>query len=336
MRAVGFATAALAAITIGRTIFQIEDATAQRKKCSSNNNSSSCSSASASASASAFVTAGSDPSSNPYETQVSVYEYLLMHFGGEAELINYPQLQGEQMKNATSFPLQCAQMAAHFVKTVPAFVEAGEANLRALDIGCSVGRSSFEMTRDFGTVVGLDYSNAFVDAANKLKESGEMAYEMRLEGDLKQKAVARVDPQLDRSRVSFVQGDACDLSLAALGGRRFHVILGANLLCRLPFPRRFLAALPALVEPLGFVVLPSPYTWLEQYTPKSEWVGGYIDQKTGKEVRSADELQTLMEGAGHFKLVSSSDVAFFIRETARKNQWSVSHVTVWQRTLTPA
>lgn len=140
----------------------------------------------------------------------------------------------------------------------------------------------------------------------------------------------------DRSRVHFVQGDACSLTLAGLGGQRFHVLLAANLLCRLPFPRRFLAALPALIEPQGFVVLPSPYTWLEQYTPKSEWVGGYIDQSSGREVRSADQLRSLMEQAGHFKLVDQSELAFFIRETARKNQWSVSHVTVWQRTNTQA
>jgi hypothetical protein len=107
----------------------------------------------------------------------------------------------------------------------------------------------------------------------------------------------------DRSRVVFVQGDACELSLSALGGVPFHVILGANLLCRLPYPRRFLAALPALLEPQGFLVLPSPYTWLQQYTPKSEWIGGYTDPVTGKEVRSAEALQQIMEEKGHFKLV---------------------------------
>ena len=258
LRAVGIATAALAALTLGRTIWQMEDAAKERKKYSPSAAAaaaaSCCSSSSSSSSASAFVTAGSDPASNPYETRVSVYEYLLMHFGGEAELLNFPDLQGEQMKHATSFPLQCAQICAKFVSTVPAFVEAGSANLRALDIGCSVGRSSFEMTRDFGTVIGLDYSNAFIEAANQLKkvrplagshnaarerereskrekeqsaciavlpttprslfslspvapavvvrfvQDGEMAYEMRTEGDLKQQAVARVDPQLVRNQ----------------------------------------------------------------------------------------------------------------------------------------
>lgn len=246
-KAVAFATAAIAAFTLGRTVLrqnstaqigarplqicrccglesrrtqlsfacallqcvlsEIEDPTTARRRRASNNNSeetaagSCCSGSSSSSSASSgFVTAGSNPSTNPYETQSSVFEYLLMHYGGESELLNFPALQGEQMKGATSFPLQCAQLCAKYVRTVPSFAALDPAALRACDIGCAVGRSSFELTRSFGSVVGLDYSAAFVDAANKLKAGGELTYEMRTEGDLKQKAVARVDPQIVSTR----------------------------------------------------------------------------------------------------------------------------------------
>jgi putative 4-mercaptohistidine N1-methyltranferase len=292
---------------------------------------------SAAASSSRYVTTGSDPSTNPYETQQSVHEYLLMHFGGERELLNFPALQGEQLKNATGFPKQCAEVCARHLHSVSHLAALPASQLRALDIGCAVGRSSFELARWFGTVVGLDYSQAFIDAANALKREGKAAYRMRVEGDIEQEAVAEVDPSLERSRVRFVQGDACDLALDRLGGQRFHVLLAANLLCRLPYPRRFLAALPGLIEPEGFVVLPSPYTWLEQYTPKSEWIGATVDPVTGEPRRSFDVLRSLMEGdGGHFRLVEATDMPFFIRETARKNQWSVAHCTVWQRTLTPA
>ena len=40
---------------------------------------------------------------------------------------------------------------------------------RALDLGCAVGRASFELARYFEDVVGVDYSQAFVDTANELK-----------------------------------------------------------------------------------------------------------------------------------------------------------------------
>ena len=43
------------------------------------------------------------------------------------------------------------------------------ADTRVLDLGCAVGGASFALSRTFGRVVGLDYSQAFVDAANALK-----------------------------------------------------------------------------------------------------------------------------------------------------------------------
>lgn len=46
------------------------------------------------------------------------------------------------------------------------------------------------------------------------------------------------------------------------------MILAANLICRLPNPRKFLDSLKNLVEPGGIVVITSPYTWLEEYTSK--------------------------------------------------------------------
>jgi hypothetical protein len=61
----------------------------------------------------------------------------------------------------------CAQKHALFhVKDVK------PVKTRALDIGCAVGRACFELSRDFDSVVGIDYSHAFVDACNALKAGG--------------------------------------------------------------------------------------------------------------------------------------------------------------------
>ena len=42
---------------------------------------------------------------------------------------------------------------------------AGAGRARALDLGCAVGRSTFEIARGFGEVVGIDISQTFVDGA---------------------------------------------------------------------------------------------------------------------------------------------------------------------------
>ena len=69
----------------------------------------------------------------------------------------------------------------------------------------------------------------------------------------------------DRSRLSFYQGDACNLP-SDLG--QFGCVLAANLVCRLPNPYQFLDRLPSLVAPGGVLVITSPYSWLEKFTPK--------------------------------------------------------------------
>lgn len=61
------------------------------------------------------------------------------------------------------------------------------------------------------------------------------------------------------------QGDAC--SMPERFGP-FDVVFCGNLLCRLPDPMLFLNRLPSILKPGGIVVLVSPYSWLEEYTPE--------------------------------------------------------------------
>ena len=75
-----------------------------------------------------------------------------------------------------------------------------------------------------------------------------------------------MDPDLDRSKASFQQGDACDLS-KDLG--TFDCVLAANLICRLHTPRDFFSRLASLINPGGILVITSPYTFMTEYTPRS-------------------------------------------------------------------
>ena len=45
----------------------------------------------------------------------------------------------------------------------------------ALDIGCAVGRSSFELAAHFDEVVGIDCSTRFIDIARRIQERGVVA-----------------------------------------------------------------------------------------------------------------------------------------------------------------
>ena len=69
---------------------------------------------------------------------------------------------------------------------------------RALDVGCSVGRSTFELATDFEEVIGIDYSEASIDKAIKLKEKGTLSYKMQVEGDITVDMEARINPDIVR------------------------------------------------------------------------------------------------------------------------------------------
>ncbi|XP_001640561.2 uncharacterized protein LOC5520849 [Nematostella vectensis] len=250
---------------------------------------------------------------NAYDTKKLVNEYLLFHYGKPEEVLMYDF----GPKDALDFPRRCADLCIeHTGDEVPSL---------ALDIGCAVGRSAFELARHFKHVVGIDYSNAFVDTCIQLKLLGKLSYEATTEGVLTSQHEAVIDSQIDRSKTSFQQGDACNLP-SDLG--QFGCVLGANLICRLPNPYKFLDRLPTLVAPGGIVVLTCPFTWLEEYTPKKLWLGGYTDS-SGNPVSGADALKAYLQP--NFELIETKDMPFFIRETARKNQWSVAQVFIWRR-----
>ena len=60
----------------------------------------------------------------------------------------------------------------------------GKPKNRALDLGCSVGRASFELAREFGFVNGLDFSARFIRIAYQMQEKGVLRYELPEEGEI--------------------------------------------------------------------------------------------------------------------------------------------------------
>ena len=74
-------------------------------------------------------------------------------------------------------------------------------------------------------------------------------------------------------------------------------------------------------------MITSPYTWMAEYTPRENWIGGRMED--GKPLRTLEGLRRCLEP--DFELVESRDLPFLIREHARKFQWSVAEGTRWIR-----
>lgn len=260
---------------------------------------------------------GPAAATDPYETRRLLGEYMTLHFGADADAMPY----ADGPVAALGFPIRCARLV------LAAARELGVRTGRALDVGCAVGRAAFELARGFEAVVGVDLSALFIEAAQALRRDGSLEYFLKEEGELGATRRAAVEPEIDRSRVSFLRADACALPLDRVG---FDAVLVANVLCRLPRPAALLARMGGprgLVRPGGLLVLSSPYTWLEEFTPRDAWLGGF--ERDGAPVRSSDGVRALL--GEEFELMRELNMPLVIREHARKYQYIVAHGMVFRR-----
>lgn len=245
-----------------------------------------------------------------YESQDSARQYMEFHF--TPSKVSFCR-QLNDISEAFDFPLRVARKFAAFP---PA-----ECN-RALDLGCATGASVFEMSKTFrGEVVGIDLSSAFIACANELKNNGVSEYFAPDQGKTTVPRKTTVPEGASPSRCTFLVGDALNVD-RSLG--TFDGVLAANLLCRVPEPRKLLASFSRLLHSGGVLVLVSPYSWWEGATPKETWIGGRPGEK-----RSEEQVKEIL--SEDFTLLSETDEPFLIRDHHRRFQLGFSHCTVWRR-----
>lgn len=242
---------------------------------------------------------------NTYETDELVAQYLEFHYGDTYfEVDNYPKA--------------CVQA---LLSHTPALKKR-----RALDLGCSVGRASFELAHYFEQVDGIDFSARFIQHGVQLKENGHTRYAIPTEGELvefKEVSLSELGLAGLANNIDFSQGDACNLKARF---NNYDLIFCGNLIDRLYDPHLFLNDIHQRLTEGGVLVLTSPYTWLSEYTPKEKWLGGI--KVKGENLTTLDGVSRIL--SQHFRLVAQQDIPFVIRETRRKFQHTLAEMTVWQ------
>ena len=241
-----------------------------------------------------------------YESEILRDWYLLFHYGSPAEILDGVGF------DPSGLPPRCLDFPVTTVEAAGLTTEIS----RALDLGCAVGRSTLELSKIAREVIGIDFSAAFIDAAEAIRRGETLAYHRYGEMHQRQALSVTMPESIAPDRVSYETGDAMDLR-EDLGA--FDLVHAANLLCRLPEPRRFLDRLPLLVKPGGHLVIATPATWMEAYTPRE-------NQPTGV---TLDYLKNHLGAA--FELLSAKELPFLIREHQRKLQLSTSQTSVWAR-----
>ncbi|PIK34321.1 hypothetical protein BSL78_28853, partial [Apostichopus japonicus] len=125
---------------------------------------------------------------NIYETQKYVNEYLLLHYGEADEVLRHSFVPMDSLE----FPRRVGKECLDAYRSV----DKSKLPNRAFDVGCGLGRTTFELAREFEECIGLEQSQPFVDACNKLKQDGEMPYNVCEEGDVHSTYTARIDARV--------------------------------------------------------------------------------------------------------------------------------------------
>jgi len=244
-----------------------------------------------------------------YESRELLEQYLAFHFASVQGYCPW----AEAPRGALAFPQRVAEQAMRHGQV------AVGCGARALDLGCAVGGTALELTRAYDEVLGVDLSENFVRHAEAVARGELNEFEILVEGSIRKKCKLVRSCAWRPECVHFLVGNACQLSPWP---GDFDLVVMANLLCRTPDPRAVLAQAHSLVRPGGMLVITTPCTWLEQFTPKEKWLcensGGTL---TG--------LRTSLDA--DFDLRERCDMPFLIREHERKYQWSVAEATVWRR-----
>jgi SAM-dependent methyltransferase len=142
----------------------------------------------------------------------------------------------------------------------------------ALDIGCSVGRISLELTRTHRRVVGVDTSRTFIQAARTLATQGCLSFDLMVEGHLSAPRTVTWDPGWHRDQVEFLVADAMALPFRA---DAFQTTTTINVLEKVPSPLDHLKEINRVTAPSdAMVVFSDPFSWDEKFSPPGAWLGG--------------------------------------------------------------
>jgi len=244
---------------------------------------------------------------NIYETDELVSQYCDFQYG-------------ENHFGVENFAKACAQKAIAYTKD--------SRQGSALDLGCATGRASFELAKSFDKVTGIDFSARFIQVGVELQKNAKVAYIQKGEGDLKERFEVNLNDYDFKelvNKVEFWQGDACNLKAHF---KNYDLIMATNLIDRLYEPKLFLDKVHERINQEGYLILTSPYTWLEEYTKKEFWLGGYEDEN-GNRISTLDGLKNILEE--NFELIATEDLPFVIRETPRKYQHTIAQLSVWKK-----
>ncbi|WP_425503938.1 5-histidylcysteine sulfoxide synthase [Cerasicoccus frondis] len=199
----------------------------------------------------------------------------------------------------------------------------------ALEIGCKVGRTSFELAAGFQHVLGLDPTARTIRIGVEMVDKGYTQWEIKSEGeivDFRQAHLKDIGLDHARSKVEFMQADLSNMKDLYRG---YDLILLNCILERSYDPARFLENVHERINEGGLLVIASTNDWDTAHTQQDKWLGGFKDG-TGENQVTIDGIQQALKG-NFVSAETAIQIPQVIRRTARTYEHNLVQVSFWRK-----
>ena len=201
-----------------------------------------------------------------------------------------------------------------------------------IDLGCSVGRGTFELAESSGHLtLGVDVNIAMLRMAQEVMTTGRVRYPLR--------QVGLVYDECDFSAhfpmTQQVDFWACDVTCLPFSKQTFSHCLSLNTLDSVPSPAGLLQSIARIMAAGGTAQVACPYDWSSAVTPLPGWIGGH-SQRAEHGGRSEAVLRQLLEAgelSRHLEVVTETDnIPWTVRTNSRSRMNYTLHATTLRRT----
>jgi SAM-dependent methyltransferase len=189
----------------------------------------------------------------------------------------------------------------------------------SIDLGCSVGRYTFELARMSRFVVGLDLRFKSILAAAQFQRQGGVVYNRRRRALLFEEVKTDFEPP---QNVLFIAGNAIEPPFLK---ESFDLLAGLNLLDNIKMPRIILGQINALLRNGGILILGSPYDWRLDICKITEWLESEM-MSAPEMVRGILEGKVLPEYSLDYTIESETDIIWPLKNHDR--YWSTYNVNL--------
>jgi SAM-dependent methyltransferase/uncharacterized protein YbaR (Trm112 family) len=173
-----------------------------------------------------------------------------------------------------------------------------------LDVGCAVGRTTFELAGRTGALVlGVDLGYAMLRLAARALREGRVRYPRRRVGLV----YDRRDFPVSFAAAENVDFWACDALALPFPAGSFGTVAALNVLDCVQAPHDLLASIPRLLVPGGKTILSTPYDWSPSATPVEAWLGGHSQRGPGAGA-SEPVLRALLTPGAHPAAIAGLEI----------------------------